>query len=75
MPLGTELGLGPDHIVLDWNLTKRGNSSPTLRPMSIVAGKPKFLGSGGVWLQASWRVEDRETAAAPRIFGKYVIPC
>ena len=28
-----------------------------------------------VWLQASCRVEDRETAAAPCICGECVVPC
>ena len=50
MPLGTEVGLGPDDIVLDGNPApsspKRGhNPFPNFRPMSIVA---KLLdGQGG----------------------------
>ena len=40
MPLGTEVGLGPCHIVLGGDLAppkKRGTVSPTFRPMSVVA--------------------------------------
>jgi len=40
MPLGTEVGLGPGHIVLDGDrvLPRKGaqQSLPTLRPMSVV---------------------------------------
>jgi len=39
MTLGVEVGLGPDHIVLDGNpapLPKRGTAH-NLRPMSVVA--------------------------------------
>jgi len=41
MPLGTEVGLGPVHIVLDGNPAppkkKGGIAAPTFRPMPIVA--------------------------------------
>jgi len=39
MKLGTGVGLGPGHIVLDGDPAppKKGHSSPTFRPMSIVA--------------------------------------
>jgi len=41
MPLGTEVGLCPDHIVLDGDSApppkKRGTAAPTFRPMSILA--------------------------------------
>jgi len=40
MPLGTEVALGPGHIVLDGDPatpTERGTAPPTFRPMSIVA--------------------------------------
>jgi len=39
MPLGVEVGLGLGYIVLDGDSAPRrkGHSSPTLRPMSIVA--------------------------------------
>jgi len=40
MALGTEVGLGPGHIVLDGDPalpTERGTTAPTFRPMSIVA--------------------------------------
>jgi len=41
MPLGTKVGLSPDHIVLDGDLappaTEMGTQLPTFRPMSIVA--------------------------------------
>jgi len=38
-PLGTEIYLGPGHIVLDRvsALCKRGTAAPSLWPMSIVA--------------------------------------
>ena len=42
MPLGMEVGLGPIHIVLNGDPApspKRGHSSPTFRPVSIVGGK------------------------------------
>jgi len=39
MPLGMEVGLGPRHIVLDRNPARpqKRLSTPTFRPMSIVA--------------------------------------
>jgi len=40
MPLGTEVGLGPNHIVLDGDPAPRrkgAQQNPTFRPMSIVA--------------------------------------
>jgi len=38
MPLGTEVDLSPDHIVLDGNpLAKGAQQPPSFRPMSIVA--------------------------------------
>jgi len=39
MPLGTQVGLGPGDIVLDGDPvpTKKGHTTPTFRPMSIVA--------------------------------------
>jgi len=38
MPLGTEVGLSPGHIVLDGDqLPKKGHSNPPLGPMAIVA--------------------------------------
>jgi len=38
MKLGKEVGLSPDHIVLDGDPTphKRGTAAPNFRPMSIV---------------------------------------
>jgi len=39
MPLGTEVGLGAGHIVLDGDRpppTERGTAAPTFRAMSIV---------------------------------------
>jgi len=38
-------------------------------------GNQSFWVPGEVWLQTSWRVEDRETAAAPYIRGECVVPC
>ena len=47
MPLGTEVGLGPVDIVLDGNTHPghhhhpgKGHSSPTFRPMSVLAKRP-----------------------------------
>jgi len=39
MPLGTDIDLGPSHIVLDGDPAspKRGTGAPSFRPMSIVA--------------------------------------
>jgi len=40
MPLGTEVGLGSGHIVLDGepsSPTGKGTAAPTFRPMSIMA--------------------------------------
>jgi len=40
MPLGTEVSLGPGHIVLDGEPaapTENGTAAPAFRPMSIVA--------------------------------------
>jgi len=39
MPLGTEVDLGPGHIVLDGvpALRERGTAAPPSRPMSMVA--------------------------------------
>jgi len=38
-------------------------------------GNQSFWVPGEVWLQACWRVEDRETAAAPHILDECVVPC
>ena len=43
MPLGMELGLGPGHIVLDWDpatLLRKGRTAPNFQTMSIVAKRP-----------------------------------
>jgi len=40
MPLGMELGLGPGHIVLDWDpatLLRKGRTAPNFQTMSVVA--------------------------------------
>jgi len=54
MPLGTQVGLGPDDNVLDGDpapLSKKGQSPlPNFRPMSIVA--KRLNGSG--W-HLTWR--------------------
>ena len=45
MPLGTEVGLGPDDIVLDGDSVppKKGGTAPLhFRPMSIVAKRLPF---------------------------------
>jgi len=36
MPLGMEVGLGPDHILLDGDPPQR-STAPNFRPMSVVA--------------------------------------
>jgi len=38
-PLGTEMDLGPGHVILDGfpAIRERGTSAPSFRPMSIVA--------------------------------------
>jgi len=47
MPLGTEVGLGPGDIVLEWDLaptSERGTAAPSaFRPMSIVAKRSPIL--------------------------------
>jgi len=42
MPLGTEVDLGPDHIVLDRDAVplERGTTPSSFWPMSIVAKRP-----------------------------------
>ena len=40
MPLGTEVGLGPGHILLDGDPApppQKGDGAPNFRPMSVVA--------------------------------------
>jgi len=40
MPLGTEVGLGPGHIVLDGDPApplQRGTAPPSFRPMSVAS--------------------------------------
>jgi len=43
MPLGTEVGLGPDNVVLDWDPASpppppaKGAQQPPLQRMSVVA--------------------------------------
>ena len=67
MKLGTEVGVGPGRIVLDGDpapLSKKGHSSPTFRPMSIVA---KLLGESRchlVWTKAI--VLDEDPAPPPK---------
>ena len=43
MPLGTEVDLGPDDIVLDWDPappTERDTTAPTFRPTLLWYGRP-----------------------------------
>jgi len=49
MPLGTGVGIGPCHIVLDGNPapSKRGTAAPNFRPMSVVA--KRLGGSRSTW--------------------------
>ena len=63
MPLGTEVGLGPDHIVLVGDaarpLQKGHCSLPFCRPMSVVAKRSPIsvtaeLLSGFVLVVVSW---------------------
>jgi len=48
MPLGMEVGLGPGHIVLDGDSaappSKKGQSCPNFRSMSVVAKRLEGLG-------------------------------
>jgi len=54
MPFGTEISLGPDHIVLDGDPapppTERGTAAPTFRPMSIVAERSPISATAELWL-------------------------
>jgi len=46
MPLGTEVGLSPGHIVLDGAIPppkKEGGTAPNFPPVSVVAGRPSQL--------------------------------
>ena len=46
MPFGTEVGLVPDHVVLDGDPAlplKRGTAAASFRPMSVVAKRPDGL--------------------------------
>jgi len=46
MPFGTEVGLVPDHVVLDGDPAlplKRGTATASFRPMSVVAKRPDGL--------------------------------
>jgi len=49
---GTEVGLGPGHIVLeldgDLAPTERGTAAPTFRPMSIVAKRSPISATAGL---------------------------
>ena len=63
MPLGTKVGIGPGHIVLDGDSFphKRGTAAPTFRPMYIVT----------VWLDGSKCHLVRGSRPRPRLH--YVI--
>jgi len=44
VPLGTEVGLGPGHIMLDWDLalpTEKGTAAPTFAVLSLRPYKPR----------------------------------
>jgi len=48
MPLGTEVGIGPSHIVLDGDPApspQMGTAAPSFRPMSIVANRSLISGT------------------------------
>jgi len=81
MPLGTDVGLGPGHIVLDGDPAppspKRG-TAPNFRPMSIVAkrlddqdtntiplGTEVGLDPSNIMLDGDPAPHERGTAAAP----------
>jgi len=51
MLLGTEIGLGPGHIVLDGDQAspKKGGTAPNFRPMSVVAKRLDGLRCHLVW--------------------------
>ena len=56
MPLGTEVGLGPGHIVLDGDpaLPQKGaQQPPTFRPMSIVAKRSPISATAELLLNFS----------------------
>ena len=86
MPLGMEVGLGPDHIVLDGDLTplqKRGKA-PNFRSMPVVAigwmdqdvtwyrGRPHPRRHCVRWGPSSPTVRD---TAAPNILAHFGILC
>jgi len=51
MPLGTEIGLGPGHIVLDGDpapLTERDTAATSFRPTSIVAKRSPISATAGL---------------------------
>jgi len=50
MPLGTEVGLGSGHVVLDGDPdpTERDIAPPTFRPMSIVAKRSPISATAGL---------------------------
>jgi len=57
MPLGTEIGLGRGHIVLDGNPAppiERGTAVLTFRPMTIVAKRPPIPATAELLLQLTF---------------------
>ena len=85
MKLGTQVGLGPDHIVLDGDpapLTHKG-SAPNFRPMSVVAGWIKMplgmevgLGTGDFVLDGDLTppsAPQKGGKAQPPIFDKSIV--
>jgi len=79
MKLGMEVGLGPDHIVLDGDQLPPKEHSPQFSPMSVVAQRLDGLRCHLVWRYASGQatVLDGDPAAPkkgaqpPPVFG----PC
>ena len=63
MLLGTEVGFGPGHIVLDGSQLPRGKgtAAPTFRPMSIVAKQSPMSATAELlfrnWNEAPWSIK------------------
>ena len=60
MPLCTEVGLGPDDIVLDGDPAppKKGHSTPSFGPMSIVAPNG-WMDQDATWYEGKASAEAR----------------
>ena len=72
MPLGTEVGFGPGHIVFDGDpAPSKGHSIPIFRPMSVVAKRSPISATAEHLSMAAFIKSHRVAQSVNRPFINY----